>query len=145
MPWHREPKKDVTNCDKLRGAVSRLWSADFRMEQSGKRKVLSSYTEYIGIWGEPPELKHLSRARKRNQNEIPLVVASERGRGQTESSNTLGVRTVYCMAEHSRMAWEGQSKSVRITYAKCKAGKLYPEYCGTREIPWEYGGTTLQA
>ena len=24
MPWHREPKKDVTNCDKLRGAVSRL-------------------------------------------------------------------------------------------------------------------------
>ena len=38
------------------------------------------------------------------------------------------------------MAWEGQSESVRITYAKCKAGKLYPEYCGTREIPWEYGG-----
>ena len=59
MPWHREPKKDVTNCDKLRGAVSGLWSADFRMEQSGKRKVLSSYTEYIGIWGEPPELKHV--------------------------------------------------------------------------------------
>ena len=84
-----------------------------------------------------------SHARKRNQNEIPLVVASERGRGQTESSNTLGVRTVTCMAEHSRMAWEGQSESVRITYAKCKAGKLYPEYCGTREIPWEYGGTTL--
>ena len=49
MPWHREPKKDVTNCDKLRGAVSGLLSADFRMEQSGKRKVLSSYTEYIGI------------------------------------------------------------------------------------------------
>ena len=24
MPWHREPKKDVTNCDKLRGAVSGL-------------------------------------------------------------------------------------------------------------------------
>ena len=53
-----------------------------------------SNTESIGIGREPPELKHLSRARKRNQNEIPLVVASERGRGQTESSNTLGVRTV---------------------------------------------------
>ena len=25
------------------------------------------YTEHIGIRGEPPELKHLSRARKRNQ------------------------------------------------------------------------------
>ena len=23
MPWHREPKKDVTNCDKLRGAVNK--------------------------------------------------------------------------------------------------------------------------
>ena len=22
MPWHREPMKDVTNCDKPRGAVS---------------------------------------------------------------------------------------------------------------------------
>ena len=22
MPWHQEPMKDVTNCDKLRGAVS---------------------------------------------------------------------------------------------------------------------------
>ena len=23
MPWHREPTKDVTNCDKLRGAVNK--------------------------------------------------------------------------------------------------------------------------
>ena len=92
------------------------------MEKSGWSKIQSSYTEYIGIGGEPPELKHLSRARKRNQNEIPPVVASERGRGQTESSNTLGVRTVTCMAEYSRMVWEDQSKSVRITYAKYKAG-----------------------
>ncbi len=34
---------------------------------------------------EPPELKHLSRGRKRNQIEIPLVVANENGIGQTES------------------------------------------------------------
>ena len=45
----------------------------------------------IVVGGEPPELKHLSRARKRNQNEIPLVVASERGGGQTGSSNIPGV------------------------------------------------------
>ena len=57
--------------------------------------TLVSCTESIGTGGEPPELKHLSRARKRNQNEIPLVVASERGRGQTKSSNTFGVRTEY--------------------------------------------------
>ena len=24
MPWHQEPMKDVTNCDKPRGAVSKL-------------------------------------------------------------------------------------------------------------------------
>ena len=28
-------------------------------------------------------------------NEMPLVVASERGRGQTESSNVLRVRTAF--------------------------------------------------
>ena len=33
--------------------------------------------------------------------EIPLVVASERGRGQTESSNTFGVRTETCILEYS--------------------------------------------
>ena len=31
MPWHWEPKKDVTSCDKLRGAANKLRSADFRM------------------------------------------------------------------------------------------------------------------
>ena len=31
------------------------------------RNTSSSHTEYIGVRGEPPELKHLSRARKRNQ------------------------------------------------------------------------------
>ena len=74
-----------------------------------------TYTEYIGIGGEPPELKHLSRARKRNQHEIPLVVASERGRGQTRGSNIFGVRTSICISEYSRMAWEGQQYSVRVT------------------------------
>ena len=29
MPWHREPMKDVTNCDKLRGAVSRRYIRRF--------------------------------------------------------------------------------------------------------------------
>ena len=49
MPWHQEPKKDATNCEKPRGVVSRLRSVGVRMEQSGKSQVLSSYTEYIGV------------------------------------------------------------------------------------------------
>ena len=31
MPWHQEPMKDVTNCDKPRVAVNKRWSGDFRM------------------------------------------------------------------------------------------------------------------
>ena len=64
MPWHREPMKDVTNCDKPRGAVS--------TSKQGEEK---------------------------KSTEIPLVVASERGRGQTEGSNTFGVRTEYGIAK----------------------------------------------
>ena len=29
MPWHQEPKKDVTNCDKPRGAVSKRYIRGF--------------------------------------------------------------------------------------------------------------------
>jgi hypothetical protein len=36
--------------------------------------------------GELSEVKHLSRTRRRNQHEIPLVAASESGRAQTESA-----------------------------------------------------------
>ena len=36
----------------------------------------------------PAELKHLSRQRKRHQNEIPIVAASEVGRAQTRVSDS---------------------------------------------------------
>ena len=36
-----------------------------------RRGAPSFYTEHIGIGGEAPELKHLSRARKRNQPRFP--------------------------------------------------------------------------
>ena len=64
MPWHQEPMKDVISCDKLRGAANEHWSGDFRM---GKPTARYPILNQIGIGGEPPELKHLSRARKRHQ------------------------------------------------------------------------------
>ena len=67
MPWHQRPKKDAVSCEKLRGVASTHRSADIRMEQSGWFNNQSSYGKYIAVRGEPPELKHLSRARKRNQ------------------------------------------------------------------------------
>ena len=39
-------------------------------------------------------------------NEIPLVVASESGKGQTRSSNTFGVSDRQSTLEANRTAWE---------------------------------------
>ena len=61
------------------------------MGQPGPGNSGSSCTEYIGAGGERGEVKHLSTPRKRNQIEIPQVVASERGRAQTSPSNRSGV------------------------------------------------------
>ncbi len=48
---------------------------------------VSLYTPLPFAWeGELSEVKHLSRTRKRNQYEIPLVAASENGTAQTESA-----------------------------------------------------------
>ena len=47
--------------------------------------------------------------------EISRVVASESERGQTKSSNTLGVRTGIIISYDSRMTWESQPKRVRVS------------------------------
>ena len=39
MPWHWEPKKDVTSCDKLRGAANELRSVDVRMRKLNTLKM----------------------------------------------------------------------------------------------------------
>ena len=72
-------------------------------------------------------------------------MASERGEGQTEAAMLLGYGLQLALSMVSRSVWEGTPKKVRVLYAKTKDSEQYPEYCGTRGIPWEYGGTTLQA
>ena len=67
MPWHQEPKKDATSCEKLRGAANTLRSVDIRMGKPGTAIPCQRMVNKIVIRGEPPELKHLSRARKRHQ------------------------------------------------------------------------------
>ena len=67
MPWHWEPKKDVISCEKLRWAANKLRPADIRMWEHLWWRIIDHILNEIGIWGEPPELKHLSRGRKRNQ------------------------------------------------------------------------------
>ena len=67
MPWHQEPTKDVTSCDKPRGAAHKPRSVDFRMGKPGTAIPCHRALNQIGVRREPPELKHLSRARKRHQ------------------------------------------------------------------------------
>ena len=42
MPWHQAPKKDVTSCEKLRGAANKPRSADVRMWEHTPRGVRES-------------------------------------------------------------------------------------------------------
>ena len=67
MPWHWEPMKDVVNCDKLRGAVNKRYIRRFPNGATRTDNIRAVHTEHIGMHREPPELKHLSRARKRHQ------------------------------------------------------------------------------
>ena len=62
------PMKDVTSCDKLRRVANERRPADFRMRELTISNVMVSYTESIGIRGEPGELKHLITRRKRKKN-----------------------------------------------------------------------------
>ena len=81
MPWHQEPKKDVTSCDKLRGAANRPRSVDFRMGQPSWSNVQLSVTESIGNRGETQGSETSQYLKEKKSTEIPQVVASERGRG----------------------------------------------------------------
>jgi hypothetical protein len=50
---------------------TRLRSGGIRMGKPGRGHARSSRSEYIGPGREPPELKHLSKARKRKQPRLP--------------------------------------------------------------------------
>ena len=67
MPWHQEPMKDATSCEKPRGGANIPRSVDIRMGKPGTAIPCQRAVNKIAVRGEPPELKHLSRARKRHQ------------------------------------------------------------------------------
>ena len=72
--------------DKLRKAAGRSKYPLIRRCLNGETRMSNphaSIRQSITYGGEPPELKHLSRARKRKKNSISKVAASEMERGQT--------------------------------------------------------------
>ena len=82
---------------------------------------------------------------EKKENSIPLVVASEEGRGQTDRLRTVGV------ADRQRATTDEPNdleRSVREgdnPVGEVDNSEPNPEYRGTREILWEAGGTTPQA
>ena len=68
MPWHQKAMKEVEGYQKLRGAANRALIRRFLNGEIRYGKTVSSAFEYIGCGGKRPELKHLSRARKRKRS-----------------------------------------------------------------------------
>ncbi len=100
MPWHVQAKKDVARCDKRRGAVSKLWSGDFRMGKptftissvslaTGRleRWIRYHLSEYIALVKRTRGTETSQYLEEKTSTEIPLVVASERGPGQCSFFN----------------------------------------------------------
>ncbi len=48
MPWHQKAKKDVIPAISFGEPDKRLRTGDFRMEESNKRELLLSLSEFIG-------------------------------------------------------------------------------------------------
>ena len=81
--------KDVVSCDKLGGAAHKHYIPRF---PNGTTQYTEGVLSRRKAGSQPPELKHLSRERKRKQIVIPQVVASEKGIAQTCSA--CGARVV---------------------------------------------------
>ena len=89
------PKKDVTSCEKLRGAANERRAVDIRMRELNTSNVVLHRNEQIvtseGTWG--TETSNYPEEKK--EKSIPKVVASEIGRARTMSRNTYGVAICY--------------------------------------------------
>jgi len=114
------------------------------MGKPSKGNALLSATESIGRRGDTQGTE-TSKYQEEKSTEIPSVAASERGTAQTIGSLIRwGCRASNAEARDSRMIWKVQPEKVIALYTKSQAEQEVPEYRGTREIPWEPGGTTLQ-
>ena len=131
--------------DKLRKASGRSKYPMIRRYLNGETRLSrpqSSIRQSITYGGEPPELKHLSRARKRKQHVIPRVAASEMGRGQTGMRACRGSDRGIDSASLMERFWESLPERVKAPYMKSELTRRDPEYHETRGTLWEGAGTT---
>ena len=131
--------------DKLRKASGSGKYPEIRRYLNGETwlsRPQSSYGKSIAMRREPGELKHLSSRRKRKQQVIPRVAASEMGRGQTRMRAFWGSDRGNDSANLMERFWESLPERVKAPYMKGKLTRRDPEYHETRETLWEEAGTT---
>jgi hypothetical protein len=108
--------KDGTNTDMLRGAVSKLWSGDFRMGKPTVRNGTVSLPEYIGYWRQTRGTETSKYPEEEKANAISWVAASETELAQTKRLASWGCRTLYIELQRNGVneeIWKGPSEKVK--------------------------------
>ena len=130
--------------DKLRKAAGRSKYPLIRRCLNGETRMSTphaSIRQSITYGGEPPELKHLSRARKRKKNSISKVAASEMERGQTGVRACRGLDRGIDSVSLMERFWESLPKRVKAPYMKTAgSGRIqstarHEKPCGKSEGP----------
>ena len=83
MPWQQKLKKDVTNYEVPRGAVSKLRSGDVRMWEHKQSNIYLSQSEYIALERATQGTETSKYLEEKKEKSITLVVASETVIAQT--------------------------------------------------------------
>ena len=83
MPWQQKLKKDVTNYEMPRGAVSKLQSGDIRMWEHRQSNIYLSQSEYIALERATQGTETSKYLEEKKEKSITLVVASETVKAQT--------------------------------------------------------------
>jgi hypothetical protein len=81
MPWQLEPKKDVVICDKPRGVDKQTLIRGFPNGETQLDLIQLFLPEYIGQVKGTRGSETSQYPQEEKTKVIPLVVASERGRG----------------------------------------------------------------
>jgi hypothetical protein len=85
MPRRQEPTKDAAICEKPRGAESGLWSGGVRMGKPTNRNGLVLLVEHIDQVEGTRGTETSKYPEEEKESTIPPVVASEKGRAQTDT------------------------------------------------------------
>ena len=83
MPWQQKLKKDVTNYEMSRGAVSTLRSGNIRMWEHMQSNDYISQSEYIALERATQGTETSKYLEEKKEKSITLVVASETVTAQT--------------------------------------------------------------